>query len=140
MEKVAGWCRAGSRMQVDGRRGGVLVMKGAVRVSSMVWIGERQLGERTGEVVQMTRVVWVSSAVWVRKKQLGGRTGGVVVMKGAMWVSSTVWVRGRGVGVGVEPDSHTRGTMKRAVKKLSITGAMEVERDVNWNIFSTNLI
>ena len=45
-------------------------------------------------------------------------------MKGAVRVSSTVWV-GRGGGGGgrgevAEPDSRTRGTMKRGVHRLCL--------------------
>ena len=38
-------------MQVSRRTGGLEVIKGADRVSSTVWIRERQLGGRTCEVV-----------------------------------------------------------------------------------------
>ena len=31
----------GLRMEVSGRTGGVMVMKGVVRVSLVVWVGER---------------------------------------------------------------------------------------------------
>ena len=44
-------------MQVRGRTGGVLGMKGVVWVSSAVWVGERGLGGRTSEVVLMKGVV-----------------------------------------------------------------------------------
>ena len=53
---------AGSRIQVGGRTGGVMVMKGASWVSLVVWVGERQLGERMGEVVLM-KVAWGRSTV-----------------------------------------------------------------------------
>ena len=38
-------------------------MKGAVRVSLVVWVRERQLGGRTSEVVLMKGAVRVSSMV-----------------------------------------------------------------------------
>ena len=44
---------AGSGTQVSGRMGGVMVMQGAVGVSSTIWVRERQLDERTGKVVLM---------------------------------------------------------------------------------------
>ena len=47
---------------------GVLVMKGAVRVSSSVWVGEKQLGGRTGDVVMRKAVDRVRSVVWVGEK------------------------------------------------------------------------
>ena len=43
----------------------VLVMKGAVRVSSGVCVRERQLDGRTGEVVLRNGAIWVSLALWV---------------------------------------------------------------------------
>ena len=52
-ETTAGMVLAGSGMQVDGRTGGMMVTKGVVQVSSVVWVGKRQLGGRTGEVVLM---------------------------------------------------------------------------------------
>ena len=54
----------------------MLVMKGAIRVSSTVWIGEKHLGERTSEVVPIKAVHRVRSAKRVKEKQLGERTGG----------------------------------------------------------------
>ena len=45
---------------VGGIMGGMMMMKGVVRVSSMVWVGERQLGGRTGEVVLMKAARWRS--------------------------------------------------------------------------------
>ena len=51
-------------------------MKGAVRVSAMLWVGEKQLDGRTGEVVLRNSVVRVRSTVWVVKKQLDGRKSG----------------------------------------------------------------
>ena len=109
MEKVAEMVKAWLGMQVSGRTGGVLVMKGAGRVRSMVCVGEMQLSGRTGGVLVMKGVVRVSSMVWVGENQLGERTSEVVVMKGAMRVSSTVWVGWKG---GAKPDSRMRGTMK----------------------------
>ena len=55
----------------------MLVMKGAVQVSSTVWIWEKQLGGRISEVVPIKAVGRVRSTRRVREKQLGGRTGGV---------------------------------------------------------------
>ena len=50
-------------MQVNGRMGRVLVIRGAAQVSSVVWVGKRQLDLRTGEVVLMKGEVWVSSTI-----------------------------------------------------------------------------
>ena len=55
-----------------------------------------QVGGRTGRVLVMKGVIRVSSAVWVGEKQFGGRTSWVLVMKGAVRVSIAVWVRGGG--------------------------------------------
>ena len=52
-ETVAGMVLSGPGMQVGGRTGGVMMTKGVVRVSSVVWVGKRQLSGRTGEVVLM---------------------------------------------------------------------------------------
>ena len=43
-------------------------------------------------MVLIKGVGWVSSVVWVGEKQLDGRTDEVLVMKGASRVSSTIWV------------------------------------------------
>ena len=51
-------------MQVDGRTSEVFEMKGAVRVSLTVWVGEKQLDKRTGGVLVMKGEVQVSSAIW----------------------------------------------------------------------------
>ena len=48
----------------------------------------------------MKGAVRVSSVVWVKERQLGGRMGEVLVMKGTVQVSSTVWVGGDGRGGG----------------------------------------
>ena len=40
MEKSTKIVLTGSRNQVDGRTGGVIVMNAAVRVRSVVWVGE----------------------------------------------------------------------------------------------------
>ena len=59
-----------------------MVPRNAVgRVSSLVWVGEKQLGGRTCGMLVMKGVVWLSLVVWVREKQLGGRTGEVVLRK-----------------------------------------------------------
>ena len=61
-EMVARMVLARSGMQVGGRMGGVMVMKGVVWVSSAVWIGERQLEGRVGKVVLM-KAAWGRSMI-----------------------------------------------------------------------------
>ena len=56
------------------------------RVSSTVWVGEKQLGGRTGGVMVTKGAVRLSSTAWVGEKQLGGRTGEVVLRKAIGWV------------------------------------------------------
>ena len=50
-----------------------------------------QVNRRTSGAFEMNGAVRVSSVVWVREKQLDKRTGGVLVMKGEVQVSSAIW-------------------------------------------------
>ena len=63
-----------------------MVMKGAVRGSSMVWVGEEQLGGRMGGVLGRKGGREEGSC----SGELRRRTGGVWVIKGAIWVNSEV--------------------------------------------------
>ena len=90
MEMSAGMVVVGSGMYVGGRTGGVMVMNLAIRVRSLVWVGEIQFSRRTGGVMVMNASIRVRLPVWVREMQVCGRTGGVMVMNVAIRVKSMV--------------------------------------------------